>query len=58
MISVTHDPDISTYYNMHTPERFVMVLESGQLHEKRRLLSGLMTLETDLGAESIYSVAD
>ena len=47
-------------YFYYTPERLVMFLESGRSPE-RQLLSGLMeTLETDLdlGAESIYSVAD
>ena len=39
----------------YTPERLVMVL---MLPEERQLLSGLMTLETDLGAESIHLVAD
>ena len=42
----------------YTPERLVMVLTSGPLPEERHLLSGLMTLETDLGAESIHLVAD
>ena len=49
--------DISTHI-YYTPERLVMILMSGQLPEERQLLSGLMTLQTDLGAESIHLVAD